>query len=133
LALTTAIALLLGLASRYVVPTTGPFYWFVMFGVWLLMPFIAASAARASLAADQITTRLHVLSAVWVASLLGVGLWVAEWLVQGLETIILLYFYLLFFGLFGGTVYVFGVTGRVPMDDEVGSKTLGEAREVTAD
>jgi hypothetical protein len=130
LALTTGIALLLGLAIRYVVPTEGTFYWFVMFGFWLLLPLVAACAARASLAAAQITTRLHVLSAVWVASLLGVGLWVAERLVQGLEEIAVLYFYLLFFGLFGATVYVFGVAGRAPIADEA---TLGEAREATAE
>ena len=112
LALTTGIALLLGLAVRYVVPVEGPSYWIVMLGVWLLMPLIAACAARASLAAAQVTTRLHVLSAVWVAFLLGVGLWVAEWFVQGIEEMVLLYFYLLFFGLFGATVYVFGVAGR---------------------
>jgi hypothetical protein len=132
-ALTTGIALLLGLAIRYVVPIMGSFYWFVMFGVWLMMPLVAACAARASLATAQVTTRLHVLSAVWVASLLAVGLWAAEWLVQGREAIALLYFELLFFGLYGATVYVFGVSGRVPMVDEVGETGLGEAPEPTVE
>ena len=133
LALTTGIALLLGLADRFVVPVEGPLYWIVMLGVWLLMPLIAACAARASLAAAQVTTRLHVLSAVWVASLLGVGLWVAEWFVQGIEEMALLYFYLLFFGLFGATVYVFGVAGRAPTTDAVDETTRGEVSDVRAD